>query len=163
MAETLDPKIIALTQAIRQTESGGNFQATGKSGEYGAYQFTPDTWNNLSQKYLGQKVDLKSATPAQQNEVAYKQVADWKNAGLNVGQVASSWNAGPGEPDAYTGKFSNGKPSVGTNSFGAKYDVPTYANKVATAYQQLKGQTPDVSSTQNPNAPSNYGASFPAS
>src|ERR1035437_3713355 len=145
MAETLDPKIIALTQAIRQTESGGNFQATGKSGEYGAYQFTPDTWNNLSQKYLGQKVDLQSATPQQQNQVAYQQISEWKNKGLNVGQIASSWNAGSGEPNAYNGTFSNGKPSIGTNSFGAKYDVPTYAKNVATAYQSLKGQGQDVS------------------
>lgn len=133
----LDPKIIALTKAIRQTETGGNFKAVGKSGEYGAYQFTQPTWNNLSQKYLGQKIDLKSATPEQQNEVAYKQIADWKAQGLNVGQVASSWNAGVGEPDAYTGTFSNGKPSVGVNKFGVKFNVPAYAKSVATAYQTL--------------------------
>lgn len=158
--QTLDPKIIALTQAIRQTESGGNFQAKGASGEYGAYQFLPSTFANLSQKYLGQKVDLQSATPAQQNEVAYKQVADWKAQGLNVGQIASSWNAGPGEPDAYTGKFSNGKSSVGKNSMGVAFDVPTYAAKVATAYQTLKGQTPqgqDVSQVTSPEQPPSVG------
>ncbi len=159
MATQLDPQIVNLTKAIRQTESGGNFQATGKSGEYGAYQFTQPTWDSLSQKYLGQKVDLKSATPEQQNEVAYKQIADWKAAGNNVGQVASMWNAGQGEPNAYTGTFSNGKPSTGTNSYGVKFDVPAYAKSVATAYQTLKsggnvGIDPNnPSSTAAPQAP----------
>lgn len=136
----LDPKIKALTQAIRQTESGGNFQAVGKSGEYGAYQYTPETWAIDSKKYLGTSVNLKSATPEQQNEVMYKKVADLKTQGYNIGQIASIHNAGAGEPNAYTGTFSNGKPSVGTNSFGAKYDVPTYAKNVATAYQNFKQQ-----------------------
>ncbi len=141
MPTQLDPTIVNLTKAIRQTESGGNFSAKGASGEYGAYQFLPTTFTNLSQKYLGQKVDLQSATPQQQNEVAYKQMADWKAKGYNVGQIASMWNAGEGEPNAYTGTFSNGKPAVGTNSMGVKFDVPTYAKKVATNYQTFKQQT----------------------
>lgn len=135
--ETLDPQAVNLAKAIRQTESGGDFQAKGKSGEYGAYQFTEPTWQKLSSKY-GINTPLQQATPEQQNEVAYRQVKEWKDAGYNPGQIASMWNAGEGEPDAYTGKFSNGQPSSGTNKFNVHFDVPAYAKSVATAYQTLK-------------------------
>lgn len=130
----LDSNVVALTKAVRQVESGGNFQAKGGSGEYGAYQFTEPTWNNLSQKYLGTQVPLQQATPEQQNEVAYKQFSEWKNQGYNVGQIASMWNAGPGRPNAYLENH------VGTNSYGVSYDTPGYAKKVATAYQSFKTQ-----------------------
>lgn len=136
-AGNLDPQAKAMAMAIRQTESGGNFSAKGKSGEYGAYQFTEPTWNSYASKY-GITAKLSEATPEQQNEVAYKKIKEWKDAGLNPGQIASSWNAGEAEKDAYTGTFSNGKPSVGTNKYGVKFDVPTYAKSVATAYQTLK-------------------------
>lgn len=143
--EQLDQQTVNLTKAIRQSESGGNFQAKGKSGEYGAYQFTQPTWDAQSKKY-GVNVPLDQATPEQQNEVAYKQIKEWKDSGKNVGQIASMWNAGQAEPDAYLGKFGTttkthnaGDASVGTNSYGAKYDVPAYAKSVATAYQTLKG------------------------
>lgn len=152
----LDPGAVNLAKAIRQTESGGDFQAQGKSGEFGAYQFTAPTWQAASQKYLGQSVPLNQATPEQQNQVAYSRVKEWKDAGYNVGQIASMWNAGESEPNAYTGSFSNGNPSTGTNKFGAKYDVGAYAKSVATAYQTLKqggqvGADPNnPSSTANP-------------
>lgn len=143
----LDPQLVNLAKAIRQTESNGNFQAQGKSGEYGAYQFMPSTWANASQKFLGTNVPLNQATPEQQNEVAYKQLADWKqqNPTWNVGNFASAWNAGPGKPDAYlTG-------NSGTNSYGASYDTAAYAKNVATAYQQFKAQTPQNTPQQGQN------------
>lgn len=139
----LDPSIVNLTKAIRQTESGGNFQAKGASGEYGAYQFTPDTWNAKSTKY-GVNVPLNQATPEQQNEVAYKQISDWKSQGYNVGQIASMWNAGEGKPNAYLDGNS------GINKYGVSYDTAAYAKKVATAYQQFKGQTPQNNQTTPP-------------
>lgn len=132
----LDPKIVNAAKAIRQVESRGNFQEKGASGEYGAYQFTPDTWNGASKKYLGQNVDLFSATPDQQNEVAYKRIADWENQGYDLGQVASMWNAGEGRPNAYEENFR------GVNKQGVSYDTPAYAKKVAETYHQIKGTTP---------------------
>lgn len=138
----LDQDAVNMAKAIRQSESGGNFAARGKSGEYGAYQFTPSTWNNLSQKYLGQPVDLEKSTPEQQNEVAYRQIKDWKDKGYNVGQVASMWNAGEGEPEAYTGKFSNGQSSIGKNDKGVAFDVPKYVQSVAETYQNIKTGKP---------------------
>jgi hypothetical protein len=156
--QQLDPQVVNLAKAIRQTESNGNFQAQGKSGEYGAYQYTPDTWAKDSQQYLGQSVDLKQATPQQQNEVAYKKLAALKAKGYNIGQIASIWNAGEDEPNAYTGKFSNGQSSVGEKN-GVRFDVPQYAKSVASTYQQYKAGigsptiTPNLSSVGSQGEP----------
>lgn len=146
---SLDPQIVNLAKALRETESGGNFQAKGASGEYGAYQFLPTTWSATAPKY-GVNVSLDKATPAEQNEVAYKQLAEWKqeHPDWNVGNFASAWNAGPGKPDAYQ------QNNVGTNSQGVQYDTPAYAKKVAEAYQQLKSQQPQTQSqTQGSTTP----------
>jgi hypothetical protein len=155
----LDPQVVNLTKAIRQVESGGNFQAKGKSGEYGAYQFMPGTWASSSQKYLGQSIPLDQATPEQQNEVAYKKIKDLKDQGLNVGQIASDWNSG--DPNTYLDPEAKG-----TNSAGANYDVPAYAEKVANTYQGLKGQsagaqgTNQTDATKKPGFLDNLKASF---
>jgi hypothetical protein len=141
--QALDPDIVNLTKAIRQQESGGDYQRKGASGEYGAYQWEPDTWAAQSKKYLGTSVPFGTATKEQQNEVAYKQVADWKAQGYNVGQIASMWNAGEGDPNAYI----NG--NSGTNSDGVKYDTKAYAKSVAQYYQEYKKQTPATGNTVN--------------
>ena len=150
----LDPQVVNLAKAIRQTESGGDFSVKGKSGEYGAYQFTPNTWNSQASKY-GINTTLDKATPEQQNAVAYNQIKEWKDAGHNVAQIASMWNAGQGEPNAYTGTFSNGKPSTGVNSYGVKYSVPDYAYSVANAYQTLKNGGQVNADPNNPSSTSN--------
>lgn len=148
--QPLDPKVKAMTQAIRDTESGGDFNAKGASGEFGAYQFMPDTWQAYARE-AGVNAPFGSATPDQQNEVAYKKIKQWKDQGYNVGQIASMWNAGPGKPNAYV------EGNKGTNTQGVAYDTQAYAEKVAKAYQRLKGQTgqPDVPMTpeqvQDPN------------
>lgn len=134
MNQTLDPQIVALTKAIRQVESGGNFGARGGSGEVGGYQYTPDTWAGVAPKY-GINVSLEQATPQQQNEVTYKRIKEWKDNGYNVGQIASMWNAGEGRPNAYKENWR------GVNKHGVVYDTPAYAKKVATAYQSFKPQT----------------------
>lgn len=144
--QALDPQAVNLAKSIRQTESGGNFQAKGKSGEHGAYQFMPATWDAYS-KEAGVNVPLEQATPEQQNEVAYKKIKQWKDAGHNVGEIASMWNAGEGKPQAYL------QNNVGTNDKGVSFDTPEYAKKVATEYQTLKGQPQGQSTTsqgQNP-------------
>lgn len=142
---SLDPKIVNLAKAIRQTESQGNFQAQGKSGEYGAYQFMPSTWEGTAPKY-GVNVPLQQATPEQQNEVAYKQLTDWskEHPDWNVGNFASAWNAGAGKPNAYL------EGHVGVNDKGISYDTPAYAKQVATAYQQFKGQAQPDNAVPSP-------------
>lgn len=155
MKDDLDIGVVNLAKAIRQSESGGNFSAKGKSGEHGAYQFTPDTWKAVAPKY-GINVPIEQATPEQQNAVAYNRIKAWKDSGKDVTQIASMWNAGEGEPDAYTGKFSNGVSSRGTNKFGAKYDVPAYVESVAKAYQQIKGGSSVGIDPNNPSSTNNF-------
>lgn len=131
--EALDPQAVALAKAIRKTESNDNFTARGKTGEFGAYQYMPNTWKQWSKQYLGRDVPLEQATPQEQNEVAYKKIKELKDRGFNVGQIASSWNAGEGKKDAYlTGH-------KGVNSAGVGYDTGLYAQRVATEYQKFKG------------------------
>lgn len=144
----VDPKYVLLAKAIRQTESGGNYQASGKSGEYGAYQFLPSTWDVQSAKF-GVKTPLQQATREQQNEVAVRQLAEWgaQHPDWNIGNFASAWNAGAGKPNAYID-------NVGVNSHGVAYDTPTYAKNVATAYQQIKSQGGSPQGQTQPTAPS---------
>lgn len=132
--QQLDQDAVRLAKSIRKIESGDNFQARGKSGEFGAYQYTPDTWAGRSRKYLGRDVPLEVATPQEQNEVQYKWIKEQKDKGYNVGQIASMHNAGEGRPNAYQENFK------GTNKYGVTYDVPAYAEKVAREYQAMKGQ-----------------------
>lgn len=138
----LDPQIVNLSKAIRQQESGGDPTRVGGSGEYGAYQWEPSTWTTDAAA-AGVNVPLKRASLEQQNEVAYKTLSSWKtqHPDWNVGNFASAWNAGMGEPDAYKGTFSTGKPSTGTNAEGVKYDVPGYAAAVNKYYQQYKNES----------------------
>lgn len=136
MPTQLDQDVVNLAKAVREKE--GNARVAGASGEFGNYQYTPDTWKAVSQKHLGRSVPLEQATIQDQNEATYNRFKAWKDAGYNPGQIASMHNAGEGEPDAYTGTFSNGKPSVGVNKHGVKYDVPSYAKGVATKYKELK-------------------------
>lgn len=150
MDNQLDPSVVNLAKAIRQSESGGNFNApVGKAGERGAYQFTKDTWNASASKY-GITTPIEQSTPEQQNAVAYNRIKEWKDKGHDVTQIASMWNAGQGEPNAYTGKFSDGSPSTMKNPDGTiKFDVPSYAGRVATEYQKLKAAGGQSTGTQN--------------
>lgn len=128
----LDTQAVALAKSIRRNESQDNFNAKGKLGEWGAYQFRPDTWNAYAQE-AGVNAPFGQATPDQQNEVAYKKIKQWKDQGYNVGQIASMWNAGPGKANAYVEGHS------GTNQ-GVQYDTQAYAKRVAETYQVLKSE-----------------------
>lgn len=133
----------AVTQAIGYTENGGkpdlNALQAGKSGELKSiFQFTPDTWKAEAQKYLGNANE--PLTPDAETTVVSKQVSDWIDEGKTISQMASIWNAGQGEPDAYTGKFSNGEPSVGVNKEGVKFNVPAYAKTVNSYAKQFYTQ-----------------------
>lgn len=142
----INPVAINAAKAIRQQESGGNYSLPGKSGEYGAYQFTEPTWNSYAGQY-GINVPLKQATREQQNEVVTRKINDWISSGKakNIGEIASMWNAGEGKPQAYL------ENNVGTNEYGVHFDTPAYAKAVAEHYQQFKsGQnqtSPDQSQT----------------
>lgn len=160
-ASSLSPQekatlVKAVTRALGYTENGGrpNLAALkeGKSGELKSiFQFTPDTWKGMAQKYLG---DANAPiTPDAETTVVSKQVSDWIDEGKTIKQMGSMWNAGHGEPDAYTGKFSNGQSSIGLNNKGVKFNVPAYANTVndyaKQFYTQMQSQQQNQSASQS--------------
>lgn len=145
----LDPTIVNLAKAIRDVESKGNFSAQGKSGEYGAYQFTQPTWDSIAPRVLGKSVPYNQADELEQNAVAYHYIKELKEKGYNAGQIASIWNSGKPDPNV-TG--------TGQNDFGVDYDVPGYVNNVYAKYLEYKG-----GDTKQPTALPTYGAFFPAS
>jgi len=123
----LDPSVVALAKSIRKVESGGKYDVAGGSGEYGAYQYTPDTWKADAKKYLGdENADIKD--PVNQDKVAYHSILEKKQAGYTPEQISSIWNSGKPDP---TG-------NVGTNKYGVKYDTPSYVNNVIGEYQKEK-------------------------
>lgn len=124
----MDNDVINLAKAIRQTESGGNFNAKGASGESGAYQWIPSTWKAHAKQALGD--ENAPMTPSNQNAVAYTIMKADKDSGLNPAQIAAKWNSG-----SSTG-WEN---KVGVNEHGVKYDVPRYVKSVTDAYQTIKG------------------------
>lgn len=125
----------SIARALAYQENGGkpnlNNLKAGQSGELKSiYQFTPDTWKKDAKKYLGdEKAEL---SPDNETLVMTKQIGDWIDKGYTVKQMASMHNAGTGEPNAYTGKFSSGKSSTGVNEYGVKYNVKNYADNVAS-------------------------------
>lgn len=110
-----------IAAAIKQVESGGNYTVKGGSGEFGAYQFMPDTWKQWAGSYLGNS----SAPMTQQNQdtVAMAKISELLNQGYNAQQIALIWNGGT--------------PTIkkGINSFGVAYDSGAYADKVLNALQ----------------------------
>lgn len=128
-----DVQALALTKAIRQQESAGNYNASGDAGtSTGAYQYQPATWKNYSQQILG---DANAPmTPENQNAVTYGMVKTWKDSGLGPAEIAGKWNSGQS-----TGWENN----VGTNNINGQdvpFNTPQYVKNVVdnfkTIYQQ---------------------------
>ncbi len=141
-----------ITKAIGYTENGGkpnlkNLKA-GKTGEMRSiFQFTPDTWKNYSTEVFGKVVPLD---PDAETYVTKQKVSSWLKKGYKPEQILSIWNAGQGEPDAYSGKFSTGKPSKGVNKkYGVAFDVPGYVKK-GMGYLNKFSAEPVVAGQQQP-------------
>lgn len=137
----MDQDVINLAKAIREKESGGNFDAVGDAGtSKGGYQWQPETWKEHSKKTFGKVVEM---TPDNQNAVAYKTIKTWKDQGLNPAQIAAKWNSG-----SHVG-WENKR---GYNAkIGLKYDVPAYVADVTARYQRIKGET--ISAQSQPEIP----------
>lgn len=149
--DELDQDAVVLAKAIKKQETGDAADAytkKGGSGEFGAYQFMPSTYTGYAKKYLGNSAAAPSVE--NQNKIAYSFVKEKKDAGFTPAQIASMWNAGEDDPDAYKGTFSNGKPSQGTNSSGVYYDVPGYVKGVSGYYQTLRGSKPGAPQQPQP-------------
>ena len=130
----LDQDAVRLAKAIRHVESRDNENAQGASGEFGLYQWMPDTWASTTKKY---NLDPNDKSRANQNKAAYTQIKELKDKGFKPDQIAAFWNSG---------KTDGWEAMRGVNKHGVKYDVPAYVNSIKGAYEQLK--TSDVAPTQ---------------
>lgn len=130
----------AITKALAYQENGGKIPkkpVAGKTGEMASiFQFTPDTWKKQAGTFLGNA--NAPLTADNETEVMTKQVRKWIDDGYTAKQIASMHNAGVGEPNAFTGKFSNGAPSKGVNKkYNVPFNVPTYASSVENYAKQF--------------------------
>lgn len=126
-----DPDVIALSKAIFQHESGGDFNAVGDAGtSHGAGQWQPATWKAQAKDVLGD--ENAAMTPQNQKAVIQVTIAKDKASGLNPAQIAAKWNSG--QPDGWENK-------IGTTTINGqqiKYNVPAYVKAVTDLYQQNK-------------------------
>ncbi len=145
----MDNDVINLAKAIRQTESGGNFNAVGDNGtSHGAYQWQANTWKAHAKQALGD--ENAQMTPSNQNAVAYTVLKSWKDQGLNPAQIAAKWNSG-----SETGWENKVSTKTYPDGRQVSYNVPKYVKSVTDAYQQVKaGGTPPA----DPNNPSSTAA-----
>jgi hypothetical protein len=144
--EQLDASVVTLAKSIRTVESSDNYNAHGQSGEFGAYQFMPETWKGAAKKVLGNA--NAPMTPVNQDKVAYYTIKKLKDAGHTPEEVASIWNSGKPQWQG----------NVGVNSKGVKFDTPAYVNSVIDKYVQLRdgiqnGETQPTTSTVQPTQP----------
>lgn len=141
-----DPDVIALSKAIFQKESGGDFNAVGDNGtSHGAGQWQASTWKAQAKDVLGD--ENAQMTPENQKAVIQVTIAKDKAAGLNPAQIAAKWNSG---------SATNWENKVGTNTINGqpiKYDVPAYVKGVTELYQKNKGATASTPMSNPTNSP----------
>lgn len=146
----LDPAAVNLARAIRQQESGGDYNRSGDGGSsLGAYQ-----WNNQPN---GKSVPLQKGeipsnfqawakeanldptdfSPKNQDMVAYAKIKKLKDEGHNVVDIAAIWNGGDPKRQDPNYVTPSGLPSQKKGV----YDVPAYAKAVNDYYQELKAKT----------------------
>jgi hypothetical protein len=115
-----------VADAISQVESGGK-QVKGASGEFGAFQFMPATWETISKQVAGQVIPQ---TPENERAVAEGKIAQLLAQGNTPEEVALIWNTSLGGAE---------KPFVrkGVNSKGVAYDSGAYAKKVVNTLNKL--------------------------
>ena len=162
----LDPSVLALTKAIGQAESGGNYTAGDNTGDgassQGAYQMTPgfiEKWApSAGIPYTpGQTLDM-----AQQNELAYKTIqtlgttgdpADPSLGKLSPAQIASYWNTN--DPNAYLdpnyGKNNTyGSTANYVNAVEKDYTSDTASNSLVPSANAASSATGNTSSGSGP-------------
>ncbi len=111
-----------IIEAIKTIESNGNYSAVGQSGEYGAYQYTYDTWKMACLRYTGYILDI--SVPENQDYVTMLRIKYFYDSGYSIDQIASLWNS---NSSSYENK-------VGVNKYGVEYNTPNYVDKFLLAY-----------------------------
>ena len=167
-----DPQVATqatnMTKAIFQTESGTDYNAKGASGENGAGQWMPATWQAQAQDVLG---DANAPmTPENQSVVAQGTIRKLISQGKNAADIAAIWNSGSDQN--WQNKISIGYGgTMPPNSAGVQFDVPKYVKSVTDAYQTIKNGGSAGVDSSNPSSTANttntppapYGALNPAS
>jgi hypothetical protein len=115
----IDIRTFAVQYSIRHIESNGSYTAIGLNKEYGAYQYSIETWNTICKLLFGKILDITK--PENQDMVTKARIKRLMKLGYSDQQIASIWNCG----------HSHWQGMVGINAEGVHYDVPGYVNKVS--------------------------------
>lgn len=89
-------RLITILHTIRYKESTHNYQAIGKKGEIGAYQFMKTTWKSLC---LLHNDRVLIPTKENQDIIARHYVTLLINKGYTNSEIASVWNCGKRIPN----------------------------------------------------------------
>lgn len=125
-----------IADAMKMTESNGNYNAKGASGEYGAYQFMPRTWEAWSEEYSkanGGYGQTYAMTPENQDKIAQFKVQQYLDKGYTPEQIAAAWNGGEGvvAGDRWKTMVSTGfGGTMKPNSAGVEFSIPNHVKKV---------------------------------
>lgn len=148
--EQLDPKIVKVMRAIRQTETGSEkdpYNAIGDNGAaHGAYQFNEKTgmgWKNYAKTYLGD--ENAPMTPENQNKAMYGYVKEKKDSGLLPDEIAAMHNGAKKDP--ITGKYTYLNPEYG-NKFRQALTGQTQTNITPTVSTQTSQPQEETLGTQ---------------
>jgi hypothetical protein len=110
------PLARGIALSIRHNESRGNYEAKGKSGEYGAYQYILSTFKGYSRELTG---EILPFTPTNQDYVTVLKVQQWLDRGYTPQQIFLMWNAGEQAK----------KCSAGINRHGVRYNSCSYVKE----------------------------------
>lgn len=114
------------------TESGGNFDTHGKSNEYGALQYTADTWKCASKRATGEVLKQNQANEWYVSVLTVQRLLD-EHPTYTAYEIGMIWNGslcGSEKPIAKSG----------TNKYKVKYNTVTHAKKVLENYYSLNAQ-----------------------
>jgi len=124
-----------LARAIRQKESGGDYNAVGDNGtSKGAWQWQGATWKAHAKEILGDA--NAEMTPEHQNVVAKGMMRKYVKEGKDAVQIAAIWNSGSDK---------GWENKIGTTTINGKpiaYDVPKYVKEVTENYRKFKAENP---------------------
>ena len=116
--------------AIKKQESGGDYNAKGASGEYGAYQWKPATWRIISREMAG---EILERTPVNENYIAMLKVQQLLDRGWNAEEIGRIWNSSLGGDEVPHKR-------VGVNKHGVRFNSISYGKAILGHYETLKAQ-----------------------
>lgn len=117
-------EIFKILKTIKIIESNSNYECIGLSGEYGAYQIMPATWNIWCFEFFGKVLE---PTPANQDTIVYLKIKQWLEKQKSIEEIAMLWNAGTTMPKRFEG----------INKFGVYFNVNKYVEKFLKIYKTL--------------------------